>query len=203
MRRTRQAFVPVVSPSAARRRARPWAVLGAAVILSPFAVLALADAGWLPAELAILLAAVAAPAVALLLGEMFEEKPPIQPSGLLLTARTLTGERTIDLFAISTVRLLTYFSRSGVAYRVLLVRDINGVRLGVRSTVGRAALLRGLKRNGTARQPRMSRAARVYLGLATSRTALVLHTVLSWLAMVFGLCCYMSAVLSLADHLAK
>ncbi|WP_460066653.1 hypothetical protein [Streptomyces sp. YKOK-I1] len=104
---------------------------------------------------------------------------------------------------ISSVRLLIHFSRSGVSERVVLVRDVNGVCLGLKSAVARAALRRALQRSrdpATHPQPRVSRAALVYLGIATRRTPLALHTVLSWLVMVFGVCGYMVTVLALADR---
>ncbi|MFE9173647.1 hypothetical protein ACFYNZ_30005 [Streptomyces kebangsaanensis] len=107
---------------------------------------------------------------------------------------------------ISTVRLLTYFSRSGVLERVLLVRDVNGVCLGLKSAVGRAALRRALERSlapAPHPQPRVSRAALVYLGMGSSRSPLVLHTVVSWLVMVFGTCGYIVTVLALADRVPK
>jgi hypothetical protein len=206
MKRIRGSFVPVTTPAAVRRRARRWVAAAGAALVSPFVVLVPAAAGWLPSESAILLALVAAPTGLLILGETCEEKPPPRTSGPCLTARTLTGERTVDLSVISSVRLLTYFSRSGVSERVVLVRDINGVCLGLKSTAGRAALRRALQRSrdpAPHTQPRVSRAARVYLGMVTRRTPLVLHTVLSWLVMVFGTCGYTVTVLALADRIPK
>ncbi|MGV9991552.1 hypothetical protein [Streptomyces sp. NPDC003374] len=171
--------------------------------MSPFAVLVLAADGWLPAETAPVLAVVAVLTVPMLLSAMCEERPPPRSGRLLLTARTLTGERTVDLSAISTVRLLTYFSRSGVAERVLLVRDHNGVRLGLKSQAGLDALRRALDRDRGRPRPRVSRSARVYLGMSTGRLPLVLHTVLGWLAVVYGACGYMLAVLALAGRITK
>ncbi|MFF4657962.1 hypothetical protein [Streptomyces sp. NPDC001381] len=104
---------------------------------------------------------------------------------------------------ISTVRLLTYFSRSGVS---VLVRDVNGVRLGLKTAVARAALRQALQRSRDPAphpQPRVSRAALVYLGMATRRGPLVLHTVLSWLVLVFGTCGYTVMVLALADRVPQ
>jgi hypothetical protein len=208
MRRTKGAFVPVMSLAAVRRRARRWATLAGAALVSPFVVLVAAAAGWLPSELAIVLAMIVVPAVLLILSETCEERPPLRSNGARLTARTLTGERTVDLSVISTVRLLTYFSRSGISERVLLVRDVNGVRLGLKSAAGRAALRRALERSRAAAtaphpQPHVSRAALVYLGMVTGRTSLVLHTVLSWLVMVNGICGYIVMVLALADRVPK
>jgi hypothetical protein len=141
-----------------------------------------------------------------ILGETYEERPPLQASGPLLTTRTLTGERTVDLSAISTVRLLTYVSRSGVSERVLVVRDVNAVCLGLKSAVGHAALRRALERSlapSPHPQPRVSRAALVYLGMATNRSPLMLHTFVSWLVMVFGTSGYILPVLALADRVQK
>lgn len=206
MKRTRGSFVPVTTPAAVRRRARRWVAVAGAALVSPFVILVPAAFGWLPADSAIVLALFSAPTGFLILGETYEERPPAHTSGPCLTARTLTGERTVDLSAISTVRLRTYFSRSGVSERLVLVRDMNGVCLGLKSAAGRAALRRALQRSCGAApraQPRVSRAARVYLGMATRRTPLVLHTALSWLVMVFGTCGYIVTVLALADRVPK
>jgi hypothetical protein len=121
------------SPAADRRRARGWAGFAGALVASPFAVIAVAAAGLFPAGVAIALALTAGPAGLLLLTEVNTERPPQRRSGNRLTSRTLTGERTADPSRIERVRLLTYFSRSGVSERVLLVRDAHGVSLGLTS----------------------------------------------------------------------
>ena len=199
MRRVRPSFVPVVSPAAVRRRARRWAALAGAALASPFAALVPAAVGWLPSSVAVFLALAAVPTGVLILGETCEERPPAQASGARLTARTLTGERTVDLSMISSVRLFTYFTRSGVSERVLLVRDLNGVRLGLKSAGSCAALRQALEPSPPP-EPRVSKAALVYLGMRSSRGPLVLHTAVSWLALVFGTCGYMITVLALADR---
>lgn len=206
MRRVQKSFVPVMSPAAVRRRARCWAALAGAALVSPFAALVPIAAGWCPSAMAPVLALVAVPTGLFIHGETYEERPPLQASGPLLTTRTLTGERTVDLSVISTVRLLTYVSRSGVSERVLVVRDVNGVCLGLKSAGGHAALRRALERSlaGSPHpRPRVSRAALVYLGMVTNRSPLVLHTVVSWLVMVLGTSGYITAVLALADRVQK
>ncbi|MFJ8870817.1 hypothetical protein ACIRD6_34355 [Streptomyces sp. NPDC102473] len=67
-----------------------------------------------------------------LLPALCEEQAPFRHSSSSLTARTLTGERSVDLNRITTVRLLTTFSYGG-AYRALVLRDAHGVRLGITS----------------------------------------------------------------------
>lgn len=123
----------LTSPAVARRRARRWTSFAGALVASPFAALAVAAAGLFPAGAAIALALTTGPAGLLLLTELNTERLPQSHSGNRLTARTLIGERTVDLSRIERVRLLTYFSRSGVSERVLLVRDAHGVPLGLTS----------------------------------------------------------------------
>ncbi|MFJ4790914.1 hypothetical protein [Streptomyces sp. NPDC088794] len=91
-------------------------------------------------------ALVAGPAGMMLFTEVNTEKRQQHHSGTLLTARTLAGERTVDLSRIERVRLLTYFSRSGVSQRVLLVRDAWGMSLGLTSPASHRALRRALER---------------------------------------------------------
>ncbi|MCX4857543.1 hypothetical protein [Streptomyces canus] len=188
------------SPAQARRRARRWTAFAGALVVSPFAVLAVAATGLIPAEAAIAAALVAGPAGMLLFTEVNAEKRPQHRSGTLLTARTLAGERTVDLSRIERVRLLTYFSRSGVSERVLLVRDAWGTSLGLTSPASRRALRRALERPpGRGPRPRVSRAALVHLGMLPAPGRLALHTAAVWLATVLGICGYMVAVLALAD----
>ncbi|MFF7794552.1 hypothetical protein [Streptomyces sp. NPDC007991] len=187
------------SPAAARRRARRWTAFAGALVLSPFAALAVAAVGVLPAGVAIALALTAGPAGLLLLTALNKEKSPPRRSGTLLIARTLTGERTVDLSRIERVRLMTYFSRSGVSERVLLVRDASGTSLGLTCPASRRALRRALERPpGRGPQPRVSRAALVHLGMLPAPGRLAVHTVTVWLATVLGLCGYLCAVLAIA-----
>lgn len=177
------------SPAVARRRARRWTAFTGALVASPFVALAVTAAGLFPAGAAIALALTTGPAGLLLLTELNTERQPQSHSGNRLTARTLIGERTVDLSRIERVRLLTYFSRSGVSERVLLVRDAHGVSLGLTSPASRKALHRALKclpRHGP--RPRASRAALVHLGVLPAPGRLAVHTVVVWLATVFGLC---------------
>ncbi|MEU0220638.1 hypothetical protein ABZ281_38825 [Streptomyces sp. NPDC006265] len=141
----------------------------------------------------------AGPAGLVLLTELNTERPPQRCSGNRLTSRTLTGERTVDLSRIERVRLLTYFSRSGVSERVLLVRDAYGVSLGLTSPASHRALRRALghlPRRGP--RPRASRAALAHLGMLPAPGRLVVHTAVVWLVTVLGLCGYVCAVLALA-----
>lgn len=128
------------SPAAARRRARRWTALAGALVGSPFVALAVTAVGLFPAGAAIAPAMTAGPAGLLLLTEVNRERSPQRRSGTLLTSRTLTGERTVGLSRIERVRLLTYFSRSRVSQRVLLVRDTCGASLGLTSPASRRAL---------------------------------------------------------------
>ncbi|MFC9913043.1 hypothetical protein [Streptomyces sp. NPDC127197] len=188
------------SPAAARRRARRWTAFAGALVVSPFVALAVAAGGLFPAGVAIASALTAGPAGLLLLTELNTERPPQRRSGTLLTSRTLTGERTVDLSRIERVRLLTYFSRSGVSERVLLVRDAYGTSLGLTSPASHRALRRALERlPRRGPRPRMSRAALVHLGMLPARSRLAVHTVTVWLATVVGVCGYVCAVLELAS----
>jgi hypothetical protein len=101
------------------------------------------------AEAAVALGLLTCPLAFLLLSELCEERPPARHSATRMTARTLTGVRSVDLNHITSVRLLTTFSY-GTVYRALLVRYTQGVQLGVTSTAGRRALRRALER-----QPRV------------------------------------------------
>ncbi|MEU3278895.1 hypothetical protein [Streptomyces antibioticus] len=187
------------TPAAARRRARRWTALAVALAASPFAALAVMATGLFPAEVAIASALTSGPAGLLLLTALNTEKPRPRRSGDLMIARTLTGERTVDLSQIERVRLLTYFSCGGVSERVLLVRDAYGTSLGLTEPASRRALRRALEnlpRNGP--RPRVSRAALVHLGILPAPGRLALHTVTVWLATVLGLCGYLCAVLELA-----
>lgn len=175
-----------------RRRARVGASLPPALLLLPFAVGALPGAR----PVGTVLGLVAGPLGFLLSGELCEARPPARHSFTRMSARTLTGMRSIDLNRITSVQLLTTFSY-GSTYRALLVRDVHGVRLGVTSAAGRRALRKALERqaaDGTRPGPRVSRAARVCLGSGRPGH-LAIHTVLVFLAQVGALCAYVVAVL--------
>ncbi|MFJ4790068.1 hypothetical protein [Streptomyces sp. NPDC088794] len=188
------------SPAQARRRARHWTAFAGALVASPFAMLAVAATGLIPAEAAIAPALVAGPAGMMLFTEVNTEKRQQHHSGTLLTARTLAGERTVDLSRIERVRLLTYFSRSGVSQRVLLVRDAWGMSLGLTSPASHRALRQALEllpRRGP--RPRVSRAALAHLDMPSAPGRLAVHTATVWLATVLGICGYMGAILALSD----
>jgi len=94
-----------------------------------------------------------------------------------VSARTLTGVRSVDL------------------------DHLTGVRLGVTSTAGRRVLRRAIKRqtaDGTGRSPRVSRAASAHLG-NESRRQLFVHTVLVFLAEAGFVAVHMSALFALGD----
>ncbi|WP_234020350.1 HAD family hydrolase [Streptomyces pristinaespiralis] len=120
-----------------------------------------------------------------------------------MTAHTLTGERSVDLDRITTVRLLTTFSY-GSAYRTLLVRDAHGVRLGITTERSRRKLRRAIEKADAndargAPGPRVSRAARAHLGLPPRR-GLVVHTVLAFLLLTVSSSLYVVAVLRLGGQ---
>ncbi|MFG3409059.1 hypothetical protein [Streptomyces sp. NPDC048142] len=108
--------------------------------------------------------------------------------------------RTVDLSAVERVRVLTRFSSGGVSDRVLLVRDRDGVCLGLRETTDRCRLRRALERRPPhGPQPHVSRAALAHLGMRADGTGP--HTALSRLATVLGLCGYLSAVVVVAEQI--
>ncbi|MER7196958.1 hypothetical protein [Streptomyces sp. CB01635] len=158
--------------------------LALAVLLLPLAGYELARTGAVPEGTPIVLGLLCAMIGFLLLTELCEERAPFRHSSSHLTARTLTGERSVDLNRIATVRLLTTFSYGG-AHRTLVVCDAHGVRLGITTKRSRGKLRRAIEKadanaaRGVPR-PRVSRAARAYLGLAPGG-GLVVHTALAFL----------------------
>ncbi|MFG2523503.1 hypothetical protein [Streptomyces sp. NPDC048527] len=191
MPRTRPAPLPRELPDVGtvRRRARAGASLAVGLLVLPF------SAGVL-AEGATTLGLLTCPLAFLLFSALCEESPPARHSATRMTARTLTGVRSVDLNHITSIRLLTTFSY-GSTYRTIVVRDGHGVRLGVTSAAGRRALNKALERqtvDSTLRRPRVSRAARACLG--TGRPShLAVHTVLVFLAQVEVICAYLVALL--------
>ncbi|AQS71513.1 hypothetical protein B1H29_35815 [Streptomyces pactum] len=177
--------------------------LAVAVLLLPFGGYGLARAGVVPDGAPIVLGLLSAIAGFILLTALCEEKAPFRHSSSRLTAHTLTGERSVDLDRITTVRLLTTFSYGG-AYRTLLVRDAHGVRLGITTERSRRKLRRAIEKADAnavrgARRPRVSRAARAHLGLARARV-LVGHTVLAFLLLTVSGSLYVVAVLRLGGQ---
>ena len=181
-------------------RARMGSGLAVTVLLLPFGGYGLARAGIVPDGTPIVLGLLSAIVSFVLLTALCEEKAPFRHSSSHLTAHTLTGERSLDLNRITTVRLLTTFSYGG-AYRTLVVRDAHGVRLGITTERGRRKLRRAIEKadanaaRGVPR-PRVSRAARAHLGLAPGR-GLVGHTVLAFLLLTVSGSLYAIAVLRL------
>lgn len=146
-----------VEADAARSVARArigWS-LAVAVLLLPFGSYGLARAGALPEGSPIVLGLMAVIAGSLLLPALCEERAPFRHSSSRLIARTLTGERSVDLNEIATVWLLTTFSY-GSTYRTLVVRDSHGVRLGITTERSRKKLRRAIEKAdaGAARGPR-------------------------------------------------
>jgi hypothetical protein len=172
-----------------RRRARVGLGLVVAMLVLPFAVGVMVRSGTM-------LGLVTGPLAFLLLVELCTAHGPTRCSSARMTARTLTGMRSVDLSRIASVRLQTTFSY-GTVHRVLLVRDAHGVRLGVTSTAGRRALRRALERqSGVVRgaRPRVSRAARACLG-GGRPGHLAVHTVLVFLAQAGLVCAYVVTLL--------
>ncbi|MFF7438034.1 hypothetical protein [Streptomyces sp. NPDC008122] len=184
-------------------RARMGSGLAVTVLLLPLAGYGLASAGVAPEGAPIVLGLLSVIAGYVLLPALCEERAPFRHSSSHLTARTLTGERSVDLDRITSVRLLTTFSYGG-AHRTLLVRDAVGVRLGITTERSRRKLRRAIEKAeaNAARggpRPRVSRAARAYLGLAPGR-GLVVHTVLAFLLLTAAGSLYVVAVLRLGGQ---
>ncbi|MFD4795247.1 HAD family hydrolase [Streptomyces anulatus] len=184
-------------------RARMGSGLAVTVLLLPFGGYGLARAGVVAEGAPVALGLLSVIASFVLLPALCEERVPFRHSSSHLTARTLTGERSVDLNQITTVRLLTTFSY-GTAYRTLLVRDAHGVRLGITTERSRRKLRRAIeKAHANAAQgvprPRVSRAARAHLGLAPGR-GLVGHTVLAFVLLTVSGSLYVVAVLRLGGQ---
>ncbi|WP_308404148.1 hypothetical protein [Streptomyces sp. ATCC 21386] len=173
------------------------------VLLLPLGGYGLARMGVAPEGTPIVLGLLSAIAGFLVLPSLCEERVPFRHSSSHLTAHTLTGERSVDLNRITTVRLLTTFSY-GSAYRTVLVRDAHGVRLGITTERSRRKLRRAIEKADAkdvrgAFKPRVSRAAQAHLGLAPRR-GLVVHTVLSLLFVTVSGSLYVAAVLRLGGQ---
>ncbi|MER7235766.1 hypothetical protein ABT348_33065 [Streptomyces olivaceus] len=181
-------------------RARMGSGLAVTVLLLPFGGYGLARVGAFPEGAPIVIGLLSMIASSVLLPALCEERAPFRHSSSHLTARTLTGERSVDLDRITTVRLLTTFSY-GSTYRTLLVRDAHGVRLGITTTRSRRKLCRAIERadaNATrgVPKPHVSRAAGAHLGLTPGR-GLVVHTILAFLLLTVSGSLYVVAVLRL------
>ncbi|EDY62355.1 conserved hypothetical protein [Streptomyces pristinaespiralis ATCC 25486] len=184
-------------------RARMGSCLAVAVLLLPLGGYGLARMGVAPEGTPIVLGLLSAIAGFVVLPSLCEERVPFRHSSSRLTAHTLTGERSVDLDRITTVRLLTTFSY-GSAYRTLLVRDAHGVRLGITTERSRRKLRRAIEKADAndargAPGPRVSRAARAHLGLPPRR-GLVVHTVLAFLLLTVSSSLYVVAVLRLGGQ---
>ncbi|MEU4656835.1 hypothetical protein AB0G32_23370 [Streptomyces sp. NPDC023723] len=126
-------------------RARMGSGLAVTVILLPFGGYGLARAGVVPEGAPIVIGLLSMIASAVLLPALCEERAPFRYSSSHLTAHTLTGERSVALNRITTVRLLTTFSYGGT-YRTLLVRDAHSVRLGITTERSRRKLRRAIEK---------------------------------------------------------
>ncbi|MCX5006700.1 hypothetical protein OHB05_29370 [Streptomyces sp. NBC_00638] len=184
-------------------RARMGSGLVMTVLLLPFGAYGLARMGFIPGDVPIVLGPLAAIVGVVLLPALCEERAPFRHASSCLTANTLTGERSVDLNRIATVRLLTTFSY-GSAYRTLVVRDSHGVRLGITTERSRRKLRRAIEKadaNATrgVPGPRVSRAARSYLDLAPGRELLV-HTALALLSLTMSVGLYVAVLLRLGGQ---
>ncbi|MFB8030277.1 MULTISPECIES: hypothetical protein [unclassified Streptomyces] len=173
-----------------------------AVLLLPFGGRALAGAGVLPEGTPLVLGLLSV-IVFVLLPALCEEQAPFRHTSSHLTARTLTGERSVDLDRLTGVRLVTAFSYGG-AHRILLVRDAHGVRLGVTTPRSLKKLRRAVEKAeaNAARgipAPRVSRAARVHLGLAPGQGPAG-HTILAFFLQTVSVTLYVIAVLRLGGQ---
>ncbi|MER5278313.1 hypothetical protein ABT025_21525 [Streptomyces sp. NPDC002809] len=194
-----------VEAAAARSvaRARMGSGLAVTVLLLPFGGYGLARTGAVPEGTPIVLGLLCVIVGFVLLPALCEERAPFRHSSSRLTSRTLTGERSVDLNRITTVRLLTTFSY-GSTYRTLVVRDAHGVRLGITTERSRRKLRRAIeKADADAARgvpgPRVSRAARTHLGLAPGR-GLAGHTVLGFLLLTVSASMYVAVVLRLGGQ---
>uniref|UniRef100_A0AAU2W231 PH domain-containing protein n=1 Tax=Streptomyces sp. NBC_00008 TaxID=2903610 RepID=A0AAU2W231_9ACTN len=184
-------------------RARRGTVLVVTALLLPLGGYGLAGAGLAPESTPIMLGLLSLIAGFVLLPALCEERAPFRHSSSHLIARTMTGERSLDLNRITTVRLLTTFSY-GSTQRTLVVRDADGVRLGITTERSRRKLRRAIERLDAnaargAAGPRVSRAARTHLGLSPGR-GLVGHTVLALLVLTVSASLYVIAVLQLGGQ---
>ncbi|MET8400535.1 hypothetical protein [Streptomyces sp900116325] len=116
-----------------------------------------------------------------------------------MTARTLTGERSVDLTRIRDLRLLTGFGY-GRTFRAVVVRDRNGARIGLTTLRSQRALARAPQhaRGDAGGGPRVSRAARAHLGRGVRRHRTI-HTVIIFLVLTISVSLYMGLVLELAE----
>ncbi|MFG3141385.1 hypothetical protein ACGFZA_34880 [Streptomyces sp. NPDC048211] len=194
-----------VRANAAGSTARAWLGPGLAVVLLllPFGGYGLARAGAVPEGTPVVLGLLSAAVGFLLFPALYEERAPFRHSSSRLVARTLTGERSVDLDRIATVHLLTTFSY-GRVYRTFVVRDSHGVRLGITTERSRRKLRRAIEKadanpSHDAPGPRVSRAARTCLGLAPGR-GLVSHTAVALLLPAVLMPLYLVIAFRLGGH---
>ncbi|MFE0696631.1 hypothetical protein [Streptomyces sp. NPDC059173] len=188
---------PAVDAALGRRRTRLGTAWVVGLLALPFVGLAVSAAAGLHPGVPLVVTGPAALVGFVLISEMPTGRDRGQTTGSLLTARTVTGLRTVDLSRIERVRLLTSFSRGGVSDRVVLVRDGDGVLLGLREQTDVRRIRRALDQGARSDvPPRVSGAAAAHLGMSSGGTAR--HTVLSWLATVLGVCCYLSVIVLVA-----
>ncbi|WP_329615673.1 hypothetical protein OG244_23470 [Streptomyces brevispora] len=188
-----------MTPSMVRSRARLVGSGAAFLILSPFVARMLALADLIPVGASVICALTGGLVGFLLLQVLCEETGLVRCSMSRVTARTLTGVRSVDLTRIRGVRLHTSVSRGGRASHTVVVRDSNGVRIGLTSVRSQRALVRALRRTNADVHggPHVSLAARAHLGLG-DRWHRTLHTAITLLLQVISICLYLSLVLKLA-----
>ncbi|MHB9861699.1 hypothetical protein [Streptomyces sp. YIM S03343] len=181
-----------------RKRARITASAAVILILSPFVARLLALASLIPAGASLICALIGGPVGFLLISVPCQETSLVRCSMSRVTARTLTGERSVDLKRIKDVRLLTSFAYTGPS-RAVVVRDSDGVRLGLTSAKSQRALVRALQvAGGEARGgPHVTAAARAHLGLGDVRHRIV-HTVTVFLSLTISASLYIGIVAKLA-----
>lgn len=182
-----------------RSRARWTAAAVVLLMLSPGVAWLLVRAGLLPSGAVLICGFILGGPVGLfLLPELDKEARLVSCSMSTVTARTLTGERTVDLRHISRVRLRTGFSY-GRAFHTPVVRDRDGVRLALTSERSRRSLARALQRipAGAEGAPVVSAAARAALDIGP-RGPLTAHTAGSLLLLILTITLYVVGVLRLA-----
>ncbi|WP_327422065.1 hypothetical protein OG612_26630 [Streptomyces sp. NBC_01527] len=187
------------APAVARSRARLASSVAAFLVLSPFVAWLFALAGLVPAGASVVCALTGGLAGAILLPELCQETGLVRCSMSRVIARTLTGERSVDLTRIRDVRLLTGFGYGGT-FRAVVVRDRSGARVGLTTLRSQRALARALQnaRADARGGPRVSRAARAHLGLG-ARHHRTIHTVIIFLVLTISVPLYMGLVLRLAE----
>ncbi|WP_327065884.1 hypothetical protein OG500_08900 [Kitasatospora sp. NBC_01250] len=110
---------------------------------------------------------------------------PADPN--LVTGRTLSGRRTVDLARITRIRMYKYTSR-GYSPPMLMVRDHRGVRLGLSGSDGYRLVREALqRRDASLPMPRVSRSARRLIDTGSLRWGR--EALYGALSVLWGLAC--------------